>query len=141
LIRTASQGWRAGAEAMHYLLKTEPSEYSFADLVKDSPTVWDGVKNPAAVKNLREMRPGDGLIIYHTGSERRAVGRAEVVSVDAVDPKSPRVMIRAGKLLAKPVTLEEMKSRKIFASSPLIRMGRLSVVQLTSEQFQFLLGK
>jgi predicted RNA-binding protein with PUA-like domain len=126
---------------MQYLLKTEPSEYSFANLVKDSPTVWDGVKNPAAVKNLREMRPGDALIIYHTGDERRAVGRAKVVSVDAEDPKSPRVTIHAGKPLAKPVTLEEMKSRKIFANSPLVRMGRLSVVPLTAEQFQFLLGK
>ena len=126
---------------MHYLLKTEPSEYSFAELMKDSPTVWDGVKNPAAVKNLRGMRPGDELIIYHTGHEKRAVGRAEVVSADAADPKSPRMTIRAGGALAKQVTLEEIKSRKIFADSPLIRMGRLSVVPLTAGQFQFLLGE
>lgn len=124
---------------MQYLLKTEPSEYSFADLVKDSPTVWDGVKNPAAMKNLREMRPGDALIIYHTGNEKRAVGRAEVISVDASDPNLPRVNIRAGKPLAKPVTLGEIKIQKEFATSPLVRMGRLSVVPLTAQQFRFLL--
>jgi predicted RNA-binding protein with PUA-like domain len=126
---------------MPYLLKTEPSDYSFTDLVRDSPTVWDGVKNPAAVKNLREMQPGDALIIYHTGNEKCAVGRAEVVSVDATDPRSPRVTIRAGKPLSKSVALEEIKSRKIFAASPLVRMGRLSVVPLTAGQFQSLLGK
>ena len=73
---------------MAYLLKTEPSVYSFADLVRDGETIWDGVTNPAAVKFLRGMKRSDGLVIYHTGDEKTAVGTAEVLSVDASDPKS-----------------------------------------------------
>ena len=68
---------------MDYLLKTEPSEYSFADLQRDESTIWDGVTNPVAVKNLRQMKPGDRLIIYHTGDQRQTMGTATVVSVDA----------------------------------------------------------
>jgi predicted RNA-binding protein with PUA-like domain len=123
---------------MPYLLKTEPSEYSFADLQKDKTTLWDGVTNPAAVKNLREMKPGDDLIIYHTGDERTAVGAATVVSVDAKNPKAPQVTIRAGKPLNHPTTLTELKANKLFAASPLLRQGRLSVVPLTDAQFRFL---
>src|SRR3954468_15706641 len=85
---------------MNYLLKTEPSTYSFADLQREGTTTWDGVTNPAAVKNLREMKPGDQLVIYHTGDEKRGVGTASVVSVDAKDPKSPRVQIKAGKAIS-----------------------------------------
>ena len=121
-----------------YLLKTEPSEYSFADLQRDKATVWDGVSNPAAVKNLREMQPGAKLIIYETGEVRSAVGTASVVSVAASDPKNPRVKIVAGKPLAHPVSLADIKTNKLFASSPLVRQGRLSVVPLTSEQYQAL---
>jgi predicted RNA-binding protein with PUA-like domain len=123
---------------MPYLLKTEASTYSFADLQRDGKTLWDGVTNPTAVKNLREMKPGDDLIIYHTGDEKRAVGRATVVSVDAKDPKQPRVVIAAGKPLAHPQTLAEMKADKLFAMSPLVRQGRLSVVPLTDAQLHFL---
>jgi predicted RNA-binding protein with PUA-like domain len=123
-----------------YLLKTEPSEYSFVDLVRDAATEWEGVSNPAAVKNLREMLPGTRLIIYETGSRKSAVGTATVVSVDASDPKNPKVKIKAGKAIAKPVSLEEIKSNKIFKDSPLVRMGRLSVVPLTKEQYAFLAG-
>lgn len=122
---------------MYYLLKTEPSEYSFADLQRDKSTVWDGVTNPQAVKNLREMKPGAKLIIYHTGDERRTVGTASVISVDAKDPKSPRVEIKAGAALAKPRTLAEIKSEKLFQQSPLVRQGRLSVIPLTAEQYDF----
>jgi predicted RNA-binding protein with PUA-like domain len=121
-----------------YLLKTEPSEYSFADLQRDKQTVWDGVSNPAAVKNLREMLPGAKLIIYETGEVRSAVGRATVESVNASDPKNPRVKIAAGRPLARPVSLAEIKTNKLFAGSPLVRQGRLSVVQLTSEQYHAL---
>ena len=81
---------------MNYLLKTEPGAYSISDLKRDGETVWDGVTNPAAVKNLREMHPKDRLIIYHTGDERAAVGTATVVSVNAKDPKVPLVRIRFG---------------------------------------------
>lgn len=126
--------------AMHYLLKTEPSEYSFENLQRDGVTIWDGVSNPAAVKNLREMTPDARLIIYETGERKSAVGTATVVSVDASDPRNPRVKIKAGKGLAKPVTLSEIKANKLFATSPLVRMGRLSVVPLTSAQYEFLTG-
>ena len=124
--------------ANYYLLKTEPTEYSFADLMKVRETEWDGVSNPTAVKNLREMKPGARLIIYETGDTRSAVGTATVVSVDAKDPKKPVVKIKAGKALAKVVSLEEIKKEKIFKDSPLVRIGRLSVVPLTEEQYKFL---
>jgi predicted RNA-binding protein with PUA-like domain len=123
-----------------YLLKTEPSEYSFADLQGDKITVWDGVSNPTAVKNLREMQPGARLIIYETGDRKSAVGAGTVVSVDASDPKNPAVKIKAGKPLAKPITLEQIKSNKLFKDSPLVRIGRLSVVPLTEAQYKFLAG-
>ena len=123
-----------------YLLKTEPSEYSFANLMRDKETIWDGVSNPTAVKNLREMKPGAKLVIYETGDTRSAVGTASVVSVDAKDPKKPRVKVKVGKPLAKPVTLDKIKSEKIFADSPLVRIGRLSVVPLTEAQWKFLAG-
>jgi predicted RNA-binding protein with PUA-like domain len=122
----------------YYLLKTEPSEYSFADLRRDKKTVWDGVSNPAAVKNLREMKPGAEIVIYETGNVKSAVGTATVLSVEATDPKRPRVKIEAGNALPKPVTLEEIKANKLFADSLLIRMGRLSVVPLTAAQFDAL---
>ena len=121
-----------------YLLKTEPSEYSFADLQRDKSTIWDGITNPAAVKNLREMRPGAKLIIYETGEVRSAVGTATVASVDASDPKKPQVKITAGKAVARPVSLADVKANKLFAGSALVRQGRLSVVPLTSEQYQAL---
>ena len=125
----------------NYLLKTEPTEYSFADLMKDGETEWDGVSNPTAVKNLREMKPGDRLIIYETGDTKSAVGAATVVSVNAKDPKKPVVKIKAGKALRKAVSLGEIKKEKIFKDSPLVRIGRLSVVPLTAEQYGFLVGK
>jgi predicted RNA-binding protein with PUA-like domain len=121
-----------------YLLKTEPSEYSFADLARDATTEWEGVSNPTAVKNLREMSPGARLIIYETGARKSAVGTATVVSVDASDPKNPKVKIKAGRTIAKPVPLEEIKMNKLFKDSPLVRMGRLSVVPLTKQQYEFL---
>ncbi len=124
----------------YYLLKTEPSEYSFADLQRDKVTVWDGVSNPTAVKNLREMTPGERLIIYETGDRRTAVGTATVVSVDASNPKNPAVKIKAGKPLANPVSLDQIKSNKLFKDSPLLKIGRLSVVPLTEPQYKFLAG-
>jgi len=124
----------------YYLLKTEASTYSFADLQRDKVTVWDGVSNPVAVRNLRGMKPGDKLIIYHTGDQKSAVGTASVVSVDSSDAKNPAVEIKAGKPLPKPITLAEIKSKKLFADSPLIKIGRLSVVPLTEPQYKFLAG-
>jgi len=125
---------------MPYLLKTEPSEYSFSDLERDKTTVWDGVTNPVAVRNLRGMQKGDELVIYHTGDEKRTVGTASVVSVDASDPKSPRVTIKVGKPLAS-TTLAEIKANKLFGDSPLLRQGRLSVVPLSEAQYRFLTSR
>jgi predicted RNA-binding protein with PUA-like domain len=124
--------------ATDYLLKTEPSEYSFSDLLGDKITVWDGVKNPVALRHLGEMKPGDRLIVYETGERKSAVGTASVVSVDIANSKNPRVKIKAGKALAKTVTLADIKASKLFADSPLVRMGRLSVVPLTTAQYEFL---
>jgi predicted RNA-binding protein with PUA-like domain len=126
---------------MDYLLKTEPSTYSFADLQREKTTIWDGVSNPVALKNMRAMKPGDRLVIYHTGDEKSAVGTASVVSVDTTDPSNPQVKIKAGKAIAKPVTLAEAKANQLFADSPLARQGRLSVVPLTQPQHKFLTGE
>jgi predicted RNA-binding protein with PUA-like domain len=123
-----------------YLLKTEPSEYSFADLLRDESTIWDGVSNPVAVRNLREMKPGARLVIYETGDRKSAVGTASVVSVDASDLRNPQVKIKAGKPLTRQISLQHIKASKLFADSPLVRMGRLSVVPLTSAQYKFLTG-
>jgi predicted RNA-binding protein with PUA-like domain len=114
--------------AKAYLLKTEPTEYSFEDLKKDGVTEWDGVSNPVALKNLRGMEPGDRLIIYETADRKSAVGTATVV-------------IKAGKPLKKSVTLAEIKAKKLFADSPLVRIGRLSVVPLTEAQYAALTGE
>jgi predicted RNA-binding protein with PUA-like domain len=128
-------------KTMDYLLKTEPSTYSFADLRRDKTTIWDGVSNPVALRHLREMKPGERLVIYHTGDEKSAVGTASVVSVDASDAKNPQVKIKAGQAIAKPVTLAEAKASKLFADSPLARQGRLSVVPLNEAQYKFLAGE
>jgi predicted RNA-binding protein with PUA-like domain len=129
-----------------WLLKTEPSTYSYADLERDQKTVWDGVTNPVALKNLRAMQVGDRAIIYHTGDEKAAVGVAEVTVAAYPDPKAgnPRLVVVDLKPLARlprPVTLAEMKAMPSFAQSPLVRQGRLSVVPLTAPQWKALEGR
>src|SRR5216684_492781 len=124
----------------NYLLKTEPSEYSFADLQRDKETIWDGVHNPVALRNLSQMTPGARLIISETSDKKSAVGPAMVLSVDISNPKNPAVKLKAGKPIPKPITLAEIKSNKLFADSPLVRQGRLSVVPLTDAQYKFLTG-
>ncbi|HEX5462445.1 MAG TPA: EVE domain-containing protein [Steroidobacteraceae bacterium] len=124
----------------HYLLKTEPSEYSFADLARDQQTVWDGVSNPVAVRNLRGMSPGDRLVIYETGSVKSAVGTASVIAVQGTDAQGPKVRIKVAKPLPEAVPLAQIKQSKLFADSPLVRQGRLSVVPLTAEQYRYLAG-
>ena len=124
----------------YYLFKSEPGVYSFDDLLRDGETVWDGVTNPTAVKNLREMKPGTKWIFYHTGEERTAVGTGTVVSVDAANPKMPIVRVKAGKRLRNPKTLAQIKAEKLFKTSPLVTVGRLSVVPLTKEQWDWLLA-
>lgn len=123
-----------------YLLKTEPSEYSFADLQRDAQTEWDGVSNPVALRNLGQMQAGTRLVIYESGDNKSAVGTATVASVDASNPKNPVVKIRVGKPISKPVSLAQIKANKLFADSPLVRMGRLSVVPLNDSQYKFLTG-
>ena len=129
-----------------WLVKTEPSEYSFAHLERAGQATWDGVRNPAALKNLRAMKAGDRVVVYHTGDEKAAVGLAEVVREAYPDPKSrnPRLVVvglEAGKRLARPVTLAEIKALPVFALSPLVRQGRLSVVPLTKAQWKALEAK
>lgn len=126
---------------MDYLLKTEPTVYSFANLEKEKSTIWDGVTNPVAVKNLRGMKAGDRLVIYHTGDEKSAVGTATVESVEISDPKVLQVRIKVGKPIAKPKTLATIKGEKLFADSALVRQGRLSVVPLSAAQFAYLTAR
>lgn len=126
---------------MPYLLKTEPTVYSFADLQREQTTIWDGVTNPVALKNLRGMKPGDRLVIYHTGDEKSAVGTATVVSVDASEASNPAVKIKVGKPVPRVVTLSEVKANKMFADSPMVRQGRLSIVPLSEQQYRTLAGE
>jgi predicted RNA-binding protein with PUA-like domain len=124
---------------VNYLLKTEATAYSFADLVREKETDWTGVTNPQAVKNLAAMKKGDKLVIYHTGDEKTAVGLAHVKSVDTADPKVPLVRIAAGAAIKRPKTLAEIKQHALFQSSPLVRQSRLSVVPLDETQYDWLL--
>ena len=123
-----------------FLFKTEPDVYSFDDFLRDKETVWDGVTNPTAVKHLREMKKGTKWIFYHTGDERRAVGTGTITSVDASDPKVPIVRVKAGKRLKTPRSLDEIKAAKLFKDSPLVKIGRLSVVPLTEAQWEWFLN-
>lgn len=121
----------------YFLFKTEPDVYSFDDFLRDKETVWDGVTNPTAVKYLREMKQETKWIFYHTGYERTAVGTGTVVSVDATDPKVPIVKVKVGKRLRQPKALVAIKAEPLFAKSPLVVIGRLSVVPLTEEQWEW----
>jgi predicted RNA-binding protein with PUA-like domain len=123
----------------HFLFKTEPDAYSFDDFLRDKETNWDGVTNPTAVKNLREMKPGTKWIFYHTGDERTAVGTGSVISVDPADPKVPVVRVKVGKRLKNPKTLDQIKTEPLFRDSPLVKIGRLSVVPLTEDQWNWFL--
>jgi predicted RNA-binding protein with PUA-like domain len=125
---------------MPYLLKSEPEAYSFSDLERDGETTWDGVKNAQALMNLAGMKKGEKLAIYHSVSEKAVVGTAKVVSVEASDPRNPKVRIAPGKRLAQPKTLAEMREAPVFRGSILFRQFRLSVVPLTDEQYEWLLS-
>jgi predicted RNA-binding protein with PUA-like domain len=125
----------------YWVLKTEPSTYSYDDLVRDKRTVWDGVKNPVALKHIGQMRPGDEVLIYHTGDERAAVGRASVASEPYADPKKkdPKLLVvelEAGPRLAHPVTLAQIKADSTFKDIALVRIGRLSVVPATAAHWK-----
>jgi predicted RNA-binding protein with PUA-like domain len=122
-----------------WLLKTEPGTYAYDDLEREGRARWDGVANPAALKNLRAMKEGERAFVYHTGDEKAVVGLAEVVRAAYPDPGSgnPRLVvvdIEPRGRLARPVTLAELRALEAFAESPLVRQGRLSVVPLTAAQ-------
>lgn len=126
-----------------WLLKTEPGTYAYADLEREGRAVWDGVTNPAALRNLKAMKPGERALVYHTGDEKAAVGLAEVTKAAYPDPKSrnPRLVVvelRPLGALKRPIPLGEMKALPAFAESPLVRQGRLSVVPLTAAQWKAL---
>jgi len=125
---------------IYFLFKSEPSVYSFDDFLRDRETNWDGVTNATAVKHLREMKAGTKWIFYHTGDERTAVGTGTVQSVDATDPKVPVVRVKVGKPLPHPKPLAAIKAQPLFADSPLVLIGRLSVVPLTKDQWDWFLG-
>jgi len=125
--------------ANRWLLKTEPSAYSFAALVNDGRTTWDGVKNPLALKHLASVRRGDSVFIYHTGGEKAVVGLARAVSDPYADPKKkdPKLLVidlEADRSLAKPVTLAAIKADKRFAGFELVRLPRLSVMPVSADQ-------
>jgi predicted RNA-binding protein with PUA-like domain len=124
----------------YFLFKTEPEVYSFDDFLRDKETIWDNVTNTTAVKYLREMKAGTKWVFYHTGDERTAVGTGTVVSVDPTDPKVPVVNVKVGKKLKHPRTLAEIKAEPLFDKSPLVIIGRLSVVPLTEEQWEWFVG-
>lgn len=121
----------------YWLIKTEPSEYSFADLQRDKKTVWSGVSNALAKKHLKAMAKGDELLFYHTGKEKAVVGIARVIKADA---KNGDPAIAPEWQLARPVTLSEIKADKRFKEWGLVRIGRLSVVPTTAEQFAAILA-
>lgn len=127
-----------------FLVKTEPSTYSFADLRRDRRTVWDGISNPVALKHLATIRKGDTVVVYHTGDEKQAVGLATAAS-DAYpdpklgDPKRVVVDLQADAPLATPVTLAQVKADAVLKGNDLARLPRLSVVPFTEEQFQRLM--
>ena len=129
----------------HWIVKTEPSSYSFSQLEKEKRTVWDGVKNAVALKNIRAMKKGDAVMVYHTGGEKQIVGLAKVVSDPYPDPKAGNeslvvVDLEAGKRLKRPVTLAEIKADPDFRDLALVRQGRLSVLPVEERLWKKLLG-
>jgi len=128
--------------ANYWILKTEPSTYSYDDLAREKTARWDGVKNNLALKHIREMAPGDEAMIYHTGDEKAVVGLAKVVSAPYPDPKHKELSVvdlKADGKLATPVTLATIKADKAFADLALVRMGRLSVVPANPAHWRRLL--
>ena len=128
----------------YWIVKTEPSTYSFDDLARQKTAVWDGVKNNLALKHLRQMKPGDRVLVYHTGDEKAVVGVAEVTRAAYPDPKQkdPKLAVvdlKARERLPRPVPLAEIKGDRAFADLALVRMGRLSVMPAAAEQYQRLL--
>lgn len=130
--------------ANYWLLKTEPSTYSYADLERDGKAVWDGVSNPVALRNLRGMAAGDRCFIYHTGDEKRIVGVAAVTKAAYPDPKAsdPKLVVvdlKPVERVARPVTLAEIKADSRFADWQLVRQARLSVMPVSADRWKAIL--
>ncbi len=125
---------------MPYLLKTEPNKYSYDNLLRDGETLWDGIANNQALLYLRGMKKGEKLVIYHSNTGKAAVGTAKVLSVEATDPKNPKVLIKPVKRLKTEKSLDEIRKASVFADSILFRQFRLSVVPLTPEQYDWLIS-
>jgi predicted RNA-binding protein with PUA-like domain len=125
---------------MPYLLKTEPNKYSFEDLERDGETTWDGIANNQALLYLRGMKKGEKLVIYHSNIGKAAVGTAKVVSVDATDPKEPKVRVAPVKRFKTPKELAEIRAAGVFKDSIMFRQFRLSVVPITEEQYDWLVA-
>jgi len=128
---------------MNWLVKEEPENYSYSQLVSDKTTVWAGVRNPVAQRNLREMKKGDRVFFYHTGKEKAVIGTATVSKVAYPDPNEKSgnlvvVELAAGKALKRPVTLAEIKADKRFKDMPLVRIARLSVQPVTDDQWDMI---
>jgi predicted RNA-binding protein with PUA-like domain len=124
---------------MPYLLKSEPDKYSYDDLLRDGETIWDGIKNPQALATLRNMKPGEQCVIYHSNIGKAAIGTAKVVSVKLdIDGKTPLVTLKAGKRLKREKPLAEIREAGVFQGSVMFRQFRLSVVPLSEEQFDWL---
>jgi len=125
---------------MPYLLKTEPDKYSYDDLLRDGETTWDGISNNQALLYLRGMKKGEKLVIYHSNIGKAAIGTAKVVSVDATDPKNPKVRIKPVKRLKQEKQLDAIRAAAVFKDSILFRQFRLSVVPLTDAQYDWLIA-
>jgi uncharacterized protein YbbK (DUF523 family)/predicted RNA-binding protein with PUA-like domain len=126
-----------------WLVKSDPGDYSFADLLRDGATAWSGVKNPLAQRHLRGMRAGDAVLVYETGGVKAVVGTATVARDPYPDPQRPALVVvdlRAGKPLGKPVPLAAAKADPGLRDFPLVRMGRLSVMPVTDAQWKRLLA-
>ena len=128
---------------MNWLVKEEPENYSYAQFLSDKTTVWAGVKNPVAQRNLREMKKSDRVFFYHTGKEKAIIGTATVSKAAYPDPKAENLVVvelAAGKALKRPVTLAEVKADKRFATMPLVRIARLSVQPVTDDEWELIEG-
>ena len=129
--------------ARHWVLKTEPSEYAYSDLVRERRTRWEGVSNPVALKHLRSMHEGDEVMIYHTGNEKALVGLARVVGAPYPDPSDAKLVVvdvEPARPLPKPVPLAAIKAEPAFAELGLVRIPRLSVVPVEPAQWRQLLA-
>jgi predicted RNA-binding protein with PUA-like domain len=128
------------AKHAHFLVKSEPSAFSFDQLVKDGRATWDGVRNFEARNNLRAMKKGDTLLFYHSNEGKAVVGIARVSREAYPDPTSDEdwsaVDVEPVKALARPVTLDEMRAHKLLGKMVLFRKSRLSVVPVTDEEFE-----